>query len=72
MWRRDSHVETNVQRRAIAGYDLCQVVGWKHSLHAKPSEAKKFYGAIAGFTVLATVGPKSVFSKITRKILQIM
>jgi Mn2+/Fe2+ NRAMP family transporter len=29
------------------------VVGWKHSLHAKPSEAKKFYGAIAGFTVLA-------------------
>jgi Mn2+/Fe2+ NRAMP family transporter len=36
-----------------AAYDLCQVVGWKHSLHAKPSEAKKFYGAIAGFTVLA-------------------
>lgn len=36
-----------------AAYDLCQVVGWKHSLHAKPSEAKKFYGAIAVFTVLA-------------------
>ena len=36
-----------------AAYDLCQVVGWKHSLHAKPSEAKKFYAAIAGFTVLA-------------------
>ena len=36
-----------------AAYDLCQVVGWKHSLHAKPSEAKKFYGAIAGFTILA-------------------
>lgn len=36
-----------------AAYDLSQVVGWKHSLHAKPSEAKKFYGAIAGFTVLA-------------------
>ena len=36
-----------------AAYDLCQVVGWKHSLHAKPSEAKKFYGVIAGFTVLA-------------------
>jgi Mn2+/Fe2+ NRAMP family transporter len=36
-----------------AAYDLCQVVGWKHSLHAKPSEAKKFYAAIGGFTVLA-------------------
>lgn len=36
-----------------AAYDLCQVLGWKHSLHAKPSEAKKFYGAIAVFTVLA-------------------
>jgi len=36
-----------------AAYDLCQVVGWKHSLHAKPSEAKKFYAAIGAFTVLA-------------------
>ena len=36
-----------------AAYDLCQVMGWKHSLHAKPSEAKKFYVAIGGFTVLA-------------------
>lgn len=36
-----------------AAYDLCQVVGWKHSLHAKPSEAKKFYAVIAGFTLLA-------------------
>lgn len=36
-----------------AAYDLCQVVGWKHSLHAKPREAKKFYAAIGGFTVLA-------------------
>ena len=36
-----------------AAYDLCQVVGWKHSLHAKPSEAKRFYGAIAVFTLLA-------------------
>ena len=36
-----------------AAYDLCQVVGWNHSLHAKPAEAKKFYGAIAGFTLLA-------------------
>jgi Mn2+/Fe2+ NRAMP family transporter len=36
-----------------AAYDFCQVVGWKHSLHAKPAEAKKFYGVIAGFTVLA-------------------
>ena len=36
-----------------AAYDLCQVIGWKHSLHAKPAEAKKFYGAIAVFTLLA-------------------
>ena len=36
-----------------AAYDLSQVMGWKHSLHAKPSEAKKFYAAIGGFTVLA-------------------
>ena len=36
-----------------AAYDLCQVVGWKHSLHAKPREAKKFYAAIGAFTVLA-------------------
>lgn len=36
-----------------AAYDLCQVLGWKHSLHAKPSEAKKFYAAIGIFTVLA-------------------
>ena len=36
-----------------AAYDLCQVVGWKHSLHAKPSEARKFYAAIGVFTILA-------------------
>jgi len=36
-----------------AAYDLCQVLGWKHSLHAKPSEAKKFYAVIGGFTLLA-------------------
>jgi NRAMP (natural resistance-associated macrophage protein)-like metal ion transporter len=36
-----------------AAYDLCQVMGWKHSLHAKPAEAKGFYAAIGVFTVLA-------------------
>jgi NRAMP (natural resistance-associated macrophage protein)-like metal ion transporter len=36
-----------------AAYDLCQVLGWKHSLHARPSQAKKFYAAIGGFTALA-------------------
>ena len=36
-----------------AAYALCQVVGWKHSLHAAPSEAKKFYAAIGVFTALA-------------------
>jgi NRAMP (natural resistance-associated macrophage protein)-like metal ion transporter len=35
-----------------AAYDLCQVMGWKHSLHAKPSEAKGFYVAIGVFTLL--------------------
>ena len=26
-----------------AAYDVCQVFGWKHGLHAKPAQAKKFY-----------------------------
>jgi Mn2+/Fe2+ NRAMP family transporter len=36
-----------------AAYDVCQAFGWKHGLHARPSEAKRFYLLIAGFTVLA-------------------
>jgi len=36
-----------------AAYDLCQTFGWKHGLHAKPAEAKKFYIAITVFTALA-------------------
>src|SRR5216684_4133372 len=36
-----------------AAYDLCQTFGWKHGLHAKPAEAKKFYVAITVFTALA-------------------
>jgi NRAMP (natural resistance-associated macrophage protein)-like metal ion transporter len=36
-----------------AAYDLCQVVGWKSSLHAKPKEARKFYALIVGFTIVA-------------------
>jgi NRAMP (natural resistance-associated macrophage protein)-like metal ion transporter len=36
-----------------AAYDLCQTVGWKHGLHAKPAEAKAFYATITAFTVLA-------------------
>ncbi len=36
-----------------AAYDLSQVMGWKHSLHAKPAEAKKFYIAIGVFTAIA-------------------
>jgi Mn2+/Fe2+ NRAMP family transporter len=36
-----------------AAYDVCQAFGWKHGLHAKPSEAKAFYLLIAGFTVIA-------------------
>jgi Mn2+/Fe2+ NRAMP family transporter len=36
-----------------AAYDLCQVLGWKHGLHAKPREAKRFYVTITGFTFVA-------------------
>jgi Mn2+/Fe2+ NRAMP family transporter len=36
-----------------AAYDLCQVFGWKHGLHAKPAQAKKFYLTITGFTMVA-------------------
>ena len=37
-----------------AAYDFCQAVGWKQSLHAKPSEAKRFYVVIALITLVAT------------------
>ena len=36
-----------------AAYDLCQALGWRHGLYAKPAEAKKFYAAIVGFTLVA-------------------
>jgi NRAMP (natural resistance-associated macrophage protein)-like metal ion transporter len=36
-----------------AAYDVSQTFGWKHGLHAKPKEAKKFYIAITVFTLLA-------------------
>jgi Mn2+/Fe2+ NRAMP family transporter len=36
-----------------AAYDLSQTFGWKHGLHVKPKEAKKFYIAITVFTFLA-------------------
>jgi NRAMP (natural resistance-associated macrophage protein)-like metal ion transporter len=36
-----------------AAYDLAQVLGWKHGLHAKPGQAKQFYAAIVGFTAMA-------------------
>jgi Mn2+/Fe2+ NRAMP family transporter len=36
-----------------AAYDLCQVMGWKSSLHAKPKDAKRFYAVIVAFTVVA-------------------
>jgi NRAMP (natural resistance-associated macrophage protein)-like metal ion transporter len=36
-----------------AAYDLCQVMGWKSSLHARPKNAKAFYVCIAGFTAVA-------------------
>lgn len=36
-----------------AAYDVAQTFGWRYGLHAKPAEAKKFYLAITGFTLLA-------------------
>ena len=36
-----------------AAYDLAQTLGWKHSLHARPTEAKGFYGVIAAVTAIA-------------------
>jgi NRAMP (natural resistance-associated macrophage protein)-like metal ion transporter len=38
-----------------AAYDLAQMLGWRHSLHARFSEAKPFYGAIAGFTLIGVL-----------------
>ena len=35
-----------------AAYDVAQAFGWRHSLHAKPHEAKKFYGAVVVFTLI--------------------
>jgi NRAMP (natural resistance-associated macrophage protein)-like metal ion transporter len=40
---------------AGGAYDLCQVMGWKHGLHARPSEAKAFYGVIAAITIIAVL-----------------
>ncbi len=36
-----------------AAYDLCQSLGWKHGLYRKPAEAKRFYIAIAIFTLIS-------------------
>ena len=36
-----------------AAYDVCQTFGWKHGLHYRPAEAKKFNAAIAIFTLIA-------------------
>jgi Mn2+/Fe2+ NRAMP family transporter len=38
---------------AGAAYDLAQALGWRHSLHAQPREAKRFYLAISAFTFIA-------------------
>jgi len=37
-----------------AAYCLAPIMGWNHSLHARPAEAKRFYIAIGVFTMLAT------------------
>jgi Mn2+/Fe2+ NRAMP family transporter len=40
---------------AGAAYDLAQAFGWGASLHARPSEAPRFYWAIAGLTAIAVI-----------------
>ena len=35
-----------------AAYDTCQVLGWRHGLHARPADAKGFYLLIAAFTAV--------------------
>src|SRR6185312_5140221 len=36
-----------------AAYDLSQSAGWKHGLNKKTADARKFYGAIVAFTLIA-------------------
>ena len=36
-----------------AAYDLSQALGWRQGLHRRPAEAKRFYLAITGFTLVA-------------------
>ena len=36
-----------------AAYDLAQSLGWRQTLHAKPAQAKRFYGAIVIVTAIA-------------------
>ncbi len=36
-----------------AAYDLAQVVGWTHGLYKRPGQAKKFYGSIVLFSLIA-------------------
>jgi NRAMP (natural resistance-associated macrophage protein)-like metal ion transporter len=35
-----------------AAYDVCQTLGWKYGLNKRPAQAKRFYGAIAIFTLV--------------------
>ena len=36
-----------------AAFDVAQSFGWRHGIHKRPAEAKKFYIAITVFTILA-------------------
>jgi len=38
-----------------AADDLSQTFGWKHSLSARPREAKQFYAAISAFVFAAAI-----------------
>ncbi|MBV8841610.1 MAG: Nramp family divalent metal transporter [Bryobacterales bacterium] len=37
-----------------AAYDLCQTLGWKYGIGKRLGQAKRFYGAIAFFTLIGT------------------
>jgi NRAMP (natural resistance-associated macrophage protein)-like metal ion transporter len=38
---------------AGAAYDFCQTFGWKYGLHHRPTQSKRFYGAIVIVTLVA-------------------
>jgi hypothetical protein len=48
-----THPSTVPFGAAAGQHERRTLLGWKSSLHAEPRQAKKFYLAITGFTVIA-------------------